>query len=106
MAIKTSSELEEDVTKLCEALKVKISDGLASKLMVGEINHAVFTASPDLKELNSTDSAEKNFSKLMKYSGFPEPFFENSNSFHLKWQKSHMDLIQNDQSIGDHKTQR
>ena len=65
----------------------KMGDSLAGR-------HFTYHMLPlDLKELNSTATPEKNFSKLIKYSGFPEPFFENSDSFHLKWQKSHMDLI-------------
>lgn len=65
----------------------KMGDSLAGR-------HFTYHMLPlDLKELNGTATPEKNFSKLIKYSGFPEPFFENSNSFHLKWQKSHMDLI-------------
>lgn len=47
----------------------------------------------DLKELGAKNTPQKNFAQLIKYSGFPEPFFEASNRFHLNWQKSHMDLI-------------
>lgn len=66
----------------------KMGDSLAGR-------HFTYHLLPlDLKELHNTYlDIEKNFHQLLQYSGFPEPFFENSKRFHLNWQKSHMDLI-------------
>lgn len=33
------------------------------------------------------------FERLMKYSGFPEPFLEGNIDFYKRWQKSHLDII-------------
>jgi len=38
-------------------------------------------------------SPDKVFQRLMKCSGFPEPFLEGSEEFYRKWQKSHLDVI-------------
>lgn len=49
----------------------------------------------DLKELSLAKfgNLDQNFIQLMNYSGFPEPFLENSNSFYKKWKKTHLDVI-------------
>lgn len=65
----------------------KMGDSLAGR-------HFTFNLLPlDLKELKKISTPEKNFEQLMKFSGFPEPFLEASERFHLNWQKSHTDLI-------------
>jgi len=66
----------------------KMGDSLAGR-------HFTYHLLPlDLKELHKTHpDIEKTFQQLLNFSGFPEPFFENSKRFHLNWQKSHMDLI-------------
>ncbi len=65
----------------------KMGDSLAGR-------HFTFHLLPfDLKELKNIGTPEDNFEQLMKFSGFPEPFFEQSKRFHLNWQKSHTDLI-------------
>ncbi len=49
----------------------------------------------DLKELrqNNYGNTDDNFSRLISYSGFPEPFLENSQNFYKKWRKTHLDVI-------------
>ena len=65
----------------------KMGDSLAGR-------HFTFHLLPfDLKELKKINTPQKNFEQLMKFSGFPEPFYEASERFHLNWQKSHTDLI-------------
>lgn len=66
----------------------KMGDSLAGR-------HFTYHLMPlDLKELHpSHRNSELVFQQLLRFSGFPEPFFENSQRFHLNWQKSHMDLI-------------
>lgn len=65
----------------------KMGDSLAGR-------HFTFHLLPfDLKELKKINTPQNNFEQLMKFSGFPEPFFEKSKRFHLNWQKSHADLI-------------
>jgi len=66
----------------------KMGDSLAGR-------HFTYHLMPlDLKELNHQNlDIKETFERLLKLSGFPEPFFENSRRFHLNWQKSHMDLI-------------
>lgn len=48
-----------------------------------------------LKELsqNKFQNPEKNLNNLLKLSGFPEPFFSDSESFYKKWRKTHLDII-------------
>lgn len=66
----------------------KMGDSLAGR-------HFTYHLMPlDLKELSHQIlDIKETFERLLKLSGFPEPFFENSRRFHLNWQKSHMDLI-------------
>ncbi|MDD4975517.1 MAG: ATP-binding protein [Bacteriovorax sp.] len=48
-----------------------------------------------LKELaqNKYQNPKENLAELLKFSGFPEPFFTHSESFYKKWRKSHLDII-------------
>jgi predicted AAA+ superfamily ATPase len=69
-----------------ETLK-KAGDSLAGR-------HFSYRLHPfDLKELKGTESPEKIYQRLLSYSGFPEPYFENRSSFYNRWKRSHMDLI-------------
>lgn len=49
----------------------------------------------DLKELRAhgEGTAKKNFEKLWKLSGFPEPFLSNSETEYKRWRKTHLDVI-------------
>lgn len=49
----------------------------------------------DLKELSeqSSRNTEENFNNLMELSGFPEPFFSDSQSYYRKWRRTHLDVI-------------
>lgn len=38
-------------------------------------------------------TAQEAFTRLMRVSGFPEPFLENKESFYRRWQQSHLDII-------------
>lgn len=48
-----------------------------------------------LKELaqNKYHNPKENLNSLLKLSGFPEPFFNQSESFYKKWRKTHLDII-------------
>jgi predicted AAA+ superfamily ATPase len=48
-----------------------------------------------LKELaqDKYHNPKENLSALLKLSGFPEPFFSESEIFYRKWRKSHLDII-------------
>jgi hypothetical protein len=43
--------------------------------------------------LKGTHTNEKNYSQLLRCSGFPEPFFEGSEKFYGLWKRTHTDLI-------------
>ena len=63
----------------------KMGDSLAGR-------HFTYHLMPlDFKEikLNKLNT----YQNIIKYSGFPEPFFEATDRFQLNWQKSHNDLI-------------
>lgn len=63
----------------------KMGDSLAGR-------HFTYHLMPlDFKEIKSNKLND--FQNLIKYSGFPEPFFEATDRFQLNWQKSHNDLI-------------
>lgn len=47
----------------------------------------------DLWELREEMKPEKAYARLMSVGGFPEPFFEGSESYHARWSKTHLDLI-------------
>ncbi len=47
----------------------------------------------DLKELSSFGDSETNYQKLVKCSGFPEPFIEGDVGFYTKWKRTHLDVI-------------
>ena len=47
----------------------------------------------DLKEVKAVIAPEDAFSRIMRVGGFPEPFLENNEEFHARWQKSHTDVI-------------
>lgn len=65
----------------------KVGDSLAGR-------HFNFRLHPlDLKELKGIGSSKDNYERLIAYSGFPEPFFENSKAFYNRWKRSHTDLI-------------
>lgn len=65
----------------------KMGDSLAGRFFSFRLNPL------DLKELKSQGSPEENYKKLLKWGGFPEPFFESSERFYNLWQKTHSDLI-------------
>ena len=50
----------------------------------------------DLRELVAIDkkiNRSEVIEKLLQYSGFPEPFLENSQKFYNLWKKTHLDII-------------
>jgi predicted AAA+ superfamily ATPase len=49
----------------------------------------------DLKELKELGygNTYANFNQLLKQSGFPEPFFSNSETDYLRWRQTHLDVI-------------
>ena len=47
----------------------------------------------DLKELKGTGAVEKNYERLLALGGFPEPYFEGSQSYSNIWRRTHLDLI-------------
>lgn len=65
----------------------KMGDSLAGRFFTYRLNPL------DLHELRGTQSLEKNYENLLKFSGFPEPFFETSEKFYAQWKKSHIDMI-------------
>jgi uncharacterized protein len=55
--------------------------------------HFSYTLNPlTLQELVSSGD-NSHYSKLLEFSGFPEPYFKENQSFYRKWQSSHLDLI-------------
>jgi predicted AAA+ superfamily ATPase len=46
-----------------------------------------------LKELRGTMPTREAFERLLNIGGFPEPFFENRESFYKRWRKTHLDII-------------
>jgi predicted AAA+ superfamily ATPase len=46
-----------------------------------------------LKELRGVMPAGEAFERLLIMGGFPEPFFENRESFYKRWRKTHLDII-------------
>lgn len=47
----------------------------------------------DLKELSGSGSVEENYNRLLRLSGFPEPYLENSEKSYRLWRRSHLDVI-------------
>lgn len=47
----------------------------------------------DVREVAREISPPEALSRLMRVGGFPEPFLENDESFHARWQRSHIDII-------------
>lgn len=65
----------------------KMGDSLAGRFFSFRLNPL------DLKELRGYGSPAENYKKLISLSGFPEPFFKNSERFYNLWRKTHSDLI-------------
>jgi predicted AAA+ superfamily ATPase len=65
----------------------KMGDSLAGRFFSFRLNPL------DLKELKGTGSVEENYNKLIKFGGFPEPYFQASSKFYGLWKKGHSDLI-------------
>jgi predicted AAA+ superfamily ATPase len=67
----------------------KVGDSMAGRYFSYQLFHF------DLKELKiyKYGNTEENFHQLLKFSGFPEPFLEKSESFYKKWRKTHLDVI-------------
>ena len=67
----------------------KVGDSLAGRyfqfrLHPLDLEEGVLYWHPNEKEV---------FERLMKFSGFPEPFLEGTHEFYRRWQKSHLDII-------------
>ena len=57
----------------------------------------------DLRELvqvNARCDRKKKLESLMRYSGFPEPFFKASEAFYKRWCKTHLDAILREDFLG------
>jgi len=71
-----------------ETLK-KVGDSLAGRYF----HYQLFPF--DLKELSSIGHATptENLNRLLKVSGFPEPFLGSGESYYRKWRRTHLDVI-------------
>jgi predicted AAA+ superfamily ATPase len=47
----------------------------------------------DIKELSHTFAPTEILTRLLKTSGFPEPFLEGSETFYKRWRRTHIDII-------------
>lgn len=65
----------------------KMGDSLAGRFFSFRLNPL------DLKELKGRKTVEENYKSLLKLSGFPEPFFEDSEKYYQIWRRTHLDLI-------------
>ncbi len=65
----------------------KVGDSLAGRYFSYRMHP--FT----IKELKEKVDPKEAFPVLMAYGGFPEPFLKASESFYLRWKKSHLDII-------------
>lgn len=65
----------------------KMGDSLAGRFFAYRLHPL------DIKELAGTDSADVILDKLMRFSGFPEPYFSDSETFYRRWKRSHTDII-------------
>lgn len=67
----------------------KVGDSLAGRFFQFRL-HTI-----DLKEALEywKKTPEEIFDRLMKCSGFPEPFFKGSETYYRRWQRSHLDII-------------
>lgn len=65
----------------------KMGDSLAGRFFAYRLHPL------DIKELADRDSPDVLLDKLMKFSGFPEPFFSESETFYRRWKRSHTDII-------------
>ena len=68
-------------------LAKRVGDSLAGRYFTYRLNPL------DLKELKGLGDREENYKRLIKYGGFPEPFFKNSKAFYGQWKNSHQHAI-------------
>ncbi len=47
----------------------------------------------ELYQLNNNINIDNSIERLLKFSGFPEPYLENKKSFYNRWRKTHLDII-------------
>jgi hypothetical protein len=68
----------------------KVGDSLAGRFFEFRLHPL------DLKEIKrglGPDNLEKKLDRLLTLGGFPEPYFENDESYYHRWKKSHLDII-------------
>lgn len=65
----------------------KVGDSLAGRYF----SHRLYPL--DIKELRKQIRPEEALNSLMRFSGFPEPFFEQSEDYYRKWRSTHLDII-------------
>lgn len=47
----------------------------------------------DIKEVKNTMNPDDAFNRIMKLSGFPEPFLANDQAYYNRWKRTHTDII-------------
>ncbi len=65
----------------------KLGDSLAGRFWSFRLNPI------DLKELGPSAPLEESYRKLIKVSGFPEPFLKGDERFYNRWRRTHLDII-------------
>lgn len=65
----------------------KMGDSLAGRFWSFRLNPL------DLKELGPSAPLEESYRKLIKVSGFPEPFLKGDERFYNRWRRTHLDII-------------
>jgi predicted AAA+ superfamily ATPase len=65
----------------------KMGDSLAGRFWSFRLNPL------DLKELGPSAPLEESYRKLIKVSGFPEPFLKGDERFYNRWCRTHLDII-------------
>lgn len=65
----------------------KMGDSLAGRFFLYRLHPF------DLWELSNTNSPEVIYERLLKCSGFPEPYLAGASSFYRRWARTHTDMI-------------
>lgn len=65
----------------------KVGDSLAGRFFSFRLHPF------DVKEVKGRVESRDAFERIMRVGGFPEPFFENDDTFYSRWVRSHLDII-------------
>ncbi len=68
-------------------LAKKVGDSLAGRFYAHRLHPL------DIKELRNSMAPEEALSALLRFSGFPEPFFSQSEDTYRRWRLTHLDII-------------